>query len=71
MTVFGAEVTTAEVYPEQHSQLRQQDEVEPDHVKLRDQTRRDLGEAHERAARAERDRDVAQQQAEQRIDRDG
>jgi uncharacterized membrane protein len=40
-------------------------------VKLRDQTRRDLDEAHERAGRAERDRDVALEQAEQRIDRDG
>jgi uncharacterized membrane protein len=40
-------------------------------AKLRDQTRRDLDEAHERAGRAERDRDVAQEQAEERIDRDG
>jgi flagellar biosynthesis/type III secretory pathway M-ring protein FliF/YscJ len=40
-------------------------------AELRDQTRRELGEAHVRAGRAERDRDVAQEQAEQGIDRDG
>jgi hypothetical protein len=35
-----------------------------------DATRRDLGEAHERAERAERDRDIAQEQAERRTDPD-
>lgn len=34
------------------------------------ETREDLAEAHERAARAERDRDVAQEQAQQRADPD-
>jgi predicted Holliday junction resolvase-like endonuclease len=34
------------------------------------ETREDLAEAHERAARAERDRDVAQEQAQQRTDPD-
>jgi hypothetical protein len=34
------------------------------------EARPDLGEAHERAARAERDRDAAQEQAEPRSDRD-
>jgi len=38
-------------------------------VKRRDETRHDLAEAHERAARAERDRDIAQEQA-QRSDPD-
>jgi len=32
-------------------------------VKRRDETRHELAEAHERAARAERDRDIAQEQA--------
>ena len=32
-------------------------------VKRRDATRHELAEAHERAARAERDRDIAQEQA--------
>ena len=39
-------------------------------LKRSDQTRRDLAEAHERAARAERDRDIAQEQASQRSDPD-
>jgi uncharacterized membrane protein len=39
-------------------------------VKRRDETRHDLAEAHERAARAERDRDIAQEQAQQRTDPD-
>ena len=39
-------------------------------AKRRDATRRDLNEAHERAARAERDRDIAQGQTEQRTDPD-
>lgn len=34
----------------------------------RDATRRDLDEAHERTGRAERDRDIAQEQAERRTD---
>jgi uncharacterized membrane protein len=38
--------------------------------KQRDATRRDLDEAHERAGRAERDRDAAQAQAERRSDPD-
>lgn len=38
-------------------------------MKRRDETRREVGEAHERAARAERDRDIAQEQA-QRNDPD-
>ena len=36
----------------------------------RDATRRDLDEAHERAGRAERDRDVAQEHSERRTDPD-
>jgi uncharacterized membrane protein len=36
----------------------------------RDETRGDLAEAHERATRAEHDRDIAQEQAQQRIDPD-
>ena len=39
-------------------------------LKRSDETRRDLAEAHERAARAERDRDIAQEQASQRSDPD-
>jgi uncharacterized membrane protein len=39
-------------------------------VKRRDETRQDLAEAHERAARAERDRDIAQEQAQQHRDPD-
>jgi uncharacterized membrane protein len=39
-------------------------------AKLRDENRHDLDAAHERAARAERDRDIAQEQAQQRIDPD-
>jgi uncharacterized membrane protein len=39
-------------------------------LKRRDQTRGDLAEANERAARAERDRDIAQEQASQRSDPD-
>jgi len=35
-----------------------------------DATRRDLGEANKRAERAERDRDIAQEQAERRTDPD-
>jgi uncharacterized membrane protein len=38
-------------------------------MKRRDETRHDLAEAHERAARAERDRDIAQEQS-QRNDPD-
>lgn len=37
-------------------------------LKRRDATRYELAEAHERAARAERDRDIAQEQASQRSD---
>ena len=37
-------------------------------AKRRDETRHDLAAANERAERAERDRDTAQEQAEQRID---
>lgn len=33
-------------------------------VERRDETRHELAEAHERAARAERDRDIAQEQGE-------
>ena len=36
----------------------------------RDETRHDLAEAQERAARAERDRDIAQEQTQQRTDPD-
>ncbi len=36
----------------------------------RDETRHDLAEAQERAARAERDRDIAQEQAQSRHDPD-
>jgi uncharacterized membrane protein len=36
----------------------------------RDDARHDLAAAHERAERAERDRDIAQEQAQQRIDPD-
>ena len=39
-------------------------------IKRRDETRHDLAQAHERAARAERDRDIAQEQA-RRNDPDG
>jgi uncharacterized membrane protein len=39
-------------------------------VKRRDETRHELAEAHERAARAERDRDIAQEQAQQHRDPD-
>ena len=39
-------------------------------VNRRDETRHDLAEAHERAARAEHDRDIAQEQARQRTDPD-
>jgi uncharacterized membrane protein len=39
-------------------------------VRRREETRHELAEAHERAARAERDLDVAQEQAEQRPDPD-
>ena len=39
-------------------------------AKRRDETRHDLAAANERAERAERDRDTAQEQAEQRIDPD-
>jgi uncharacterized membrane protein len=39
-------------------------------VKRRDETRHELAQAHERAARAERDRDIAQEQAQQPIDPD-
>jgi type II secretory pathway pseudopilin PulG len=39
-------------------------------AKRRDENRHDLAAAHERAERAERDRDTAQEQAEQRIDPD-
>lgn len=39
-------------------------------VKRRDETQLDLAEAHERAAQAERDRDIAQEQARQRFDPD-
>ena len=38
--------------------------------KRRDETRHDLAEAHERAARAERDRDIAQEQSSQPRDPD-
>ena len=37
-------------------------------AKRRDETRHDVAEAHERAARAERDRDIAQEQTQQRTD---
>jgi uncharacterized membrane protein len=39
-------------------------------LKRRDETRRDLAQANERAARAERDRDIAEDQASQRSDPD-
>jgi uncharacterized membrane protein len=39
-------------------------------IKHREETRHDLAAAHERAARAERDRDLAQEQAQQRTDPD-
>ena len=39
-------------------------------AKRRDETRRDLAAADDRAERAERDRDIAQEQAQQRTDRD-
>jgi hypothetical protein len=39
-------------------------------LKRRDETRRDLAEANERASRAERDRDIAEDQASQRSDPD-
>ena len=39
--------------------------------KRHDANRRDLDEAHERAGRAERERDVAQEQTERRRDPDG
>jgi len=39
-------------------------------VKRREETRHDLAEAHERAARAERDLDIAQEQNQQRPDPD-
>jgi uncharacterized membrane protein len=39
-------------------------------VKRRDETRQHLAEANERAARAERDRDIAQEQAQQHRDPD-
>ena len=39
-------------------------------VKRRDETRQELAEAHERATRAERDRDIAQEQTQQRTDPD-
>ena len=39
-------------------------------VKRRDETRHELAEAHERVARAERDRDIAQEQAQQHRDPD-
>ena len=39
-------------------------------LKRRDQTRDDLAEANQRAARAERDRDIAQEQASQPRDPD-
>jgi uncharacterized membrane protein len=37
-------------------------------AKGRDETRHDLAAAHERAERAEQDRDIAQEQARQRVD---
>jgi uncharacterized membrane protein len=40
-------------------------------LKRRDETRHELAEAHERAARAERDRDIAQEQASQQRDPEG
>jgi uncharacterized membrane protein len=39
-------------------------------VKRRDETRHELAETHERAARAEHDRDIAQEQAQQQSDPD-
>ena len=39
-------------------------------AKRRGETRQELAAAHERAERAERDRDIAQEQAQQRIDPD-
>ena len=39
-------------------------------AKRRDETRRDLAAADERAERAQRDRDIAEEQAQQRNDRD-
>jgi flagellar biosynthesis/type III secretory pathway M-ring protein FliF/YscJ len=39
-------------------------------AKQRGETRQELADAHERAERAERDRDTAQEQAEQRTDPD-
>jgi uncharacterized membrane protein len=39
-------------------------------LKRREATRHDLAEAHERAARAERDRDIAQEQASEPHDPD-
>lgn len=37
-------------------------------AKLSNEARRDLNEAHERAARAERDREIAEEQANRRTD---
>jgi cell division protein FtsX len=39
-------------------------------AKQRGENRQELADAHERAERAERDRDIAQKQAQQRIDPD-